>query len=312
MHSALLTSLATRIAGDPIAKIKKLIQELIERLLTEAANESTQKGWCDKAMADATQKRTYSADEVEDLNAKMAKLAALSARLNEELGDLSDDTTDLKAKVADAEKIRAAEKVENSNTVTEANAGLDAVKMAIDILDKFYKTSAKAKVDLSLAQKGPLDDAPDAGFDNGEAYTGAGAESGGIIGMMEVIQSDFVRTISETKEAEAQAEDEHLSFMTESGKSLAEKKMATSEKTKLRDETDDNFADAEDSMTAQSKILVTSIKELIELKATCIDTGMSYGDRVAMREQEIASLKKALCILGAYAEFGPDGLADAC
>jgi len=312
MHSALLTSLATRIAGDPFTKIKKLIQELIERLLTEAANESSQKGWCDKAMADATQKRTYSADEVEDLNAKMAKLAALSARLNEELGDLSDDTTDLKAKVADAEKIRAAEKVENSNTVTEANAGLDAVKMAIDILDKFYKTSAKAKVDLSLAQKGPLDDAPDAGFDNGEAYTGAGAESGGIIGMMEVIQSDFVRTISETKEAEAQAEDEHLSFMTESGKSLAEKKMATSEKTKLRDETDDNFADAEDSMTAQSKILVTSIKELIELKATCIDTGMSYGDRVAMREQEIASLKKALCILGAYAEFGPDGLADAC
>ena len=31
-----------------------------------------------------------------------------------------------------------------------------------------------------------MDDAPDAGFDNGEAYTGAGAESGGIIGMMEV------------------------------------------------------------------------------------------------------------------------------
>ena len=35
--------------------------------------------------------------------------------------------------------------------------------MAIDILDKFYKTSAKAKVDLSLEQ-GPMDDAPDAGF----------------------------------------------------------------------------------------------------------------------------------------------------
>ena len=44
--------------------------------------------------------------------------------------------------------------------------------MAIDILDKFYKTSAKAKVDLSLAQ-GPLDDAPDAGFDNGESDSSA-------------------------------------------------------------------------------------------------------------------------------------------
>merc|ERR1719387_1933315 len=167
---------------------------------------------------------------------------------------------------------RNADKAENANTVSEAQAGLKAVNQAIDILDKFYKTSAKAKVDLSLAQKGPLDDAPDAGFDNGEAYKGAGAESGGIVGMMEVIQSDFERTISETKKAEAAAEKEHLEFMTETGKSLAEKTMAEKEKTKLKDETDNNFNDAEDEMTAQTKILVTSIKELMELKPTCIDT----------------------------------------
>merc|ERR1719329_872937 len=311
LKSTLLTSLASSIAADPFAKIKKLIQELIERLLQEAANEANQKGWCDKATADATQKREYAADEIEGLNAKMAKLAALSDKLGEELKTLNEEIKELTDKRAEAEKERKEEKAENANTVSEAKAGLAAVKMAIDILDKFYKTSAKAKVDLSLAQ-GPLDDAPDAGFENGEAYKGAAAESGGIIGMMEVIQSDFERTISETKKAEAQAEKEHLEFMTETGKSLAEKNVAKKEKTRLKDETDNNFNDAEDEMTSQSKILVTSIKELIELKAACVDTGMSYADRVAMREQEIASLKKALCILGAYAQYGPDGLADAC
>jgi len=311
LKSTLLTSLASRIAADPFAKIKKLIQELIERLLQEAANEANQKGWCDKATADATQKRTYAADEIEGLNAKMAKLEALSAKLGEELKELEKEIKELTDAQAEAEKNRKEEKAENANTVSEAKAGLDAVKMAIDILDKFYKTSAKAKVDLSLAQ-GPLDDAPDAGFDNGEAYKGAGGEAGGIIGMMEVIQSDFERTISETKKAEAQAEKEHLEFMTETSKSLAEKNVAKKEKTRLKDETDNNFNDAEDEMTSQTKILVTSIKELMELKAACVDTGMSYADRVAMREQEIASLKKALCILGAYAEYGPDGLADAC
>jgi len=311
LKSTLLTSLATKIAADPFAKIKKLIQELIERLLTEAANEANQKGWCDKATADAEQKRSYAADKIEDLNAKMAKLAALSDKLEEEIKKLNEEVKELTDKRAEAETNRSEEKAENANTVTEAKAGLDAVKMAIDILDKFYKTSAKATVDLSLAQ-GPLDDAPDAGFDNGEAYKGAGAESGGIIGMMEVIQSDFERTISETKKAEAEAEKDHLEFMTETGKSLAEKNVALKEKKRLKDETDNNFNDAEDEMSSQTKILVTSIKELIELKAACVDTGMSYADRVAMREQEIASLKKALCILGAYAEYGPDGLADAC
>merc|ERR1719197_205794 len=127
----------------------------------------------------------------------------------------------------------------------------------------------QAEVDLSLAQ-GPLDDAPDAGFDNGEAYKGAGAESGGIIGMMEVIQSDFERTISETKKAEAQAQKEHLEFMTETGKSLAEKTVAKKEKTRLKDETDNNYNDASDEFAAQNKILITSIQELIELKAACV------------------------------------------
>jgi len=311
LKSTLLVSLAAQVAADPFVKIKKLIQELIERLLTEAANEANQKGWCDKAMADATQKRQYAADEVEELNAKMAKLESLSAKLGEELATLTTEIKDLTDAQAKADKERKAEKAENANTVSEAKAGLGAVNMAIDILDKFYKTSAKAKVDLSLEQ-GPMDDAPDAGFDNGEAYQGAGAESGGIIGMMEVIRSDFERTISETNKSEKDAQQDHLKFTTETQMSLAEKNMAKKENTRLKDETDENFNDASDSMDSQTKILVTAIKELMELKPTCIDTGMSYADRVAMREQEIASLKKALCILGAYAEFGPDGLADAC
>merc|ERR1719277_1445098 len=135
---------------------------------------------------------------------------------------LTAEIKELKDSQAEAEKNRKEEKAENANTVSEAKAGLAAVNMATDILDKFYKTSAKAKVDLSLAQ-GPLDDAPDAGFEIGEAYKGAQAESGGIVGMLEVIQSDFERTISETKKAEKIAAKEHLDFMTDTGKSLAEK-----------------------------------------------------------------------------------------
>jgi len=312
LKSTLLMSLATKLAADPLAKVKNLIQELIERLLTEAAEESNKKGYCVKATADAKQKRTNAADATENLNAKMAKLAALSDKLEEEIKHLKDEINKLNENVRTAEQERADEKKENANTVVEANAGREAVNMAIDILDKFYKTSAKAKVDLSLSQKGPLDDAPDAGFDNGEAYQGAGAESGGIIGMMEVIRSDFERTISETKAAEANAAADHHEFMTNAGISKAEDTMAAKQNQRLKDEADKSFNDAEDDLTFETKILVQSIHELVDLKAECIDTGMSYEDRVAMREQEIESLKKALCIFGAYAQYGPDGLADAC
>merc|ERR1740117_606584 len=311
LKSTLLMSLSTQIGADPFVKIKKLIQELVERLLTEAANESNQKGWCDKALADAKQKRDISSDKAAELNAQMAKLEATRDKLTEELGVLATEIKELTGAQAKAAKMRTEEKAENKETVYEATAGLEATAKAIQILSRFYGTAAKAKVDLSLTQ-GPFDDAPDAGFKNGEAYTAAGSDSGGIVGMLEVISSDFTRTITETQKAEASAAKDHREFTTESSKSLAEKNMATDQKTKYKDETQDNLASADTNLATQTDVLNGAIKELLELQPACIDTGMSYADRVAMREQEIESLKKALCILGAYAKFGPDGLSDAC
>merc|ERR1719252_549120 len=100
--------------------------------------------------------------------------------------------------------------------------------------------------------------------------------------------------------------------MTESSMSLEEKKMAQEQKLKYKNEAVDRLDTTDNNFQTQNSILVTSIQELMKLQPACIDTGMSYADRVAMREQEIESLKKALCILGAYAEYGPDGLADRC
>merc|ERR1719174_151434 len=190
LHSTLLTSLANRLKADPFAKIKKLIQEMIEKLLQEAADEANQKGWCDKAQADAKQKRDYSSESIAELNAQMAELEALRNKLTEEIEVLQKEIAELEEAQEKATKLRKQEHAENEATVMEAEAGLEAVNEAIDILDKFYKTAAKEKVDLGLIQKGPLDDAPDTGFDNGEAYQGAGGESGGILGMLDVIKSD--------------------------------------------------------------------------------------------------------------------------
>merc|ERR1719261_1958234 len=88
LRSTLLTSLASKIAEDPFAKVKVLIQELIERLLKEAANEANQKGWCDKATKDPNQKRDYAAVQVSELNGEMATLEALRDKLTEELSVL--------------------------------------------------------------------------------------------------------------------------------------------------------------------------------------------------------------------------------
>jgi hypothetical protein len=307
LKSTLLMSLASQIQADPFAKVKKLIQDLIERMLAEAADEANQKGWCDKAMADAEQKRDYAVNEVAELNGQMAELEGVIGKLTEELEVLVVEIADLEEQQETSTKLRKQEHAENEATVMEAEAGHEAVSEAIDILDKFYKTAAKEEVDLGLIQKGPLDDMPDAGFDSGEAYTGAGGESGGILGMLDVIKSDFERTIKETNKAEKTNEKEYQNFMTESGKSLAEKNMAHEQKTKQKDNAIEEYESAEQDIESQTDILRIAIRELLELKPTCIDTGMSYEERVARREDEIESLKKALCTLNASEDFGPEG-----
>jgi len=312
LKSTLLASLAGRIASDPFAKVKQLIQELVERLLQEAANESNQKGWCDKATKEAEQKRDYAAEEIRGLNGAMAKLEAERDQLSEELDGLSAAIQELVDARKTAEEERKAEKAQNMETIKEAEQGLSALNMCIDLLDKFYKTMSKNTVDLSLAQAKPSDDAPDAGFENGQAYQGAQAESGGILGMLDVMKSDFVRTMQETQQAEMQAEQDHLEFMTQSGKSKKEKEEAHAQKDSQKTDRETKLGEASDNLDAQTNAVKNAIKELRELKPACVDTGMTYEERVANREDEISALKKSLCILGRYAEYGPDGAADGC
>ena len=48
-----------------------------------------------------------------------------------------------------------------------------------------------------------------------------------------------------------------------------------------------------DLLGTRQKMLDDTLKELEDLKPTCVDTGMSYEERVQKREEEIDALKKA-------------------
>merc|ERR1712024_67700 len=132
------------------------------------------------------------------------------------------------------------------------------------------------------------------GFANGEAYTGSQSDAGGILGMLDVMKSDFIRTVAGTEKAEAQAEQDHLEFMTETGKTLAEKEEAESQKTDQRNDVVTRYQDTDQVFLSESDKLHGALHELQDLKPTCIDTGMSYADRVSHRQEEIDSLNKAL------------------
>jgi len=293
LHSTVLTALANKMSKDVFAKIKKLIQELIERLLQEAANEASHKGWCDEAMGKAEQQRGLKAEKIKKLNTEMESQEAKRDKLAEEIKVLTAEIAELEDALAKATAQREEEKAENAATISEAQEGKDAVEMALDILKKFYAKAKHGKVEEF--RQVPEGEMPDAGFEG--AYKGSQAESGGIIGMLEVIQSDFDRTIKETTAAEKKAQQEFVEFERTTKVSLAQK--TTAKETKETELSNVKAAHNEnmDDLIATQDLFDKALQELEELKPACVDTGMSYEERVARREQEIESLKEALCIL---------------
>jgi len=297
LKSKTLEMLASKAAADPFVKIKKLIQELIERLLQEAADEANHKGWCDKEFGKAKQKRDTKAEAIKDLNTAMAENEAKRDKLKEEIEILTIELGELNGSLSKITKERSDESAENEATVSEAEEGKEAVEQAIDVLSKFYKTAAKASlVQEGTYESGVDDDMPDTGFSG--ANKGSQGAAAGILGMLDVILSDFERTISETEKAEKAAEKEFLEFETTTKVSIGTKTVAKENNNSELAETETLLNDDKESMTEEQDLLDSALKELIELQPACVETAMSYAERVAKREQEIEALKNALCVLG--------------
>jgi len=302
LGSAVLASLAMRVAADPFIKVKKLIQDLIERLVTEAAEEATKKGWCDTELGKATHTRDSNMDTIMTLNAELEGLEATKAKLEEEIATLTTEIADLNDSLTKETKMRADEKAENMDTLDKAKAGLAATKDAYDVLSAFYKKAAKGKV--SLLQASPVD--ADAPASHSGAYKGGQQKAGGILAMLDVIISDFERTIKVTTKAEKASHREFVEFERTSKTSIASKETGKSQAESDLKSTDSKIAEGMDDLDKHQKMLDDVLKELEDLKPACVDTGMSYADRVQKRKDEIDALKKALC------ELDPEKVEDEC
>merc|ERR1712048_978760 len=126
---------------------------------------------------------------VEMLHAEIDQLEASIAKLTEDITDLTNAVAELDAAVAKATKLRQEEKAKNTETIADAQEAQTAVAQALTVLKEFY---AKAGEATAFLQQQP--EAPEI-FD--KPYQGMQSENGGVVGMLEVIESDFaaMRTV---------------------------------------------------------------------------------------------------------------------
>merc|ERR1719428_2601795 len=230
LGSRYLALAAARMTADPFKKVKKMIKDLIVKLMEEANAEAEHKGFCDTELATNKQTRDNLSAEVDELTANIEEKTALISQLTTSIKELSDAIAELKKLQAEATALRQEEKEKNMATIADAQEGTTAVEQALKVLKDFYEGAAASLLQGGNGIQGEMA-AMRAAQANGAPYKGMQSESTGVIGMLEVILSDFARLESETSSAEDAAQTEYDRFMAEANQDAEVKQAEVDHKT---------------------------------------------------------------------------------
>lgn len=293
-NSQVLSMLAIHATADPFKKVKKMIREMISKLMQEATAEQEHHGWCQAELGANKITREDKTATAEELTATKEGLEADIATLTEEIATLSAEVTELSKDRAEATKVRNESNAQNTQVIKEAKEAQVAVTEALTVLKEFY---AKAGEATALVQQ-PVSESINAAPETFEKpYKGMGGENGGVVGMLEVIQSDFARLESETISDEELESENYTKFMNDSEVDKAVKETDIQHKQGMITKKNQSLSETKTELATTNEELAAANEYYEKLRPQCVDTGMTYEERVQKREEEIQSLKEAMEML---------------
>jgi len=277
-NSRVLAQLASRMAsamrsevGDPFAKVKGLITDMIAKLEEQAGADASKKAYCDKEMKETNEKKADKTAEIEKLTTRIDQASAKSARLKEEIASLQGQLAKLAASQAKMDSLRREEHESYTAAKSEQDKGLEGVKLALKLLKEYYASDA--------------------------AHEAAIGAAGGIISLLETVESDMTKMLAAlmTEEENAAAEYDSMSKKNEVQKAAMTQdvKYKVRESKQLDKTTSENTADR----SAVQAELDAILEYLAKIEEQCIEKAETYSERKGRREAEIAGLKQALDIL---------------
>merc|ERR1719335_1900554 len=112
---------------DPFGKVKGLIQDMIEKLVADAAKEAAHKAFCDKEMSETKEKKEDKETELDDLTTKIDKATAKIAKLKEEVATLEKELGEIAAAQKKATELRMEQKEAWAAAKADYEQGLEGV-----------------------------------------------------------------------------------------------------------------------------------------------------------------------------------------
>merc|ERR1719230_238096 len=168
--------------------------------------------------------------------------------------------------------------------------GIEGLTMALQILREYYASSGES-TDEALVQQ------PTTSVHS--ASTGAAT---GIIGLLEVAQSDFTKLLADAEAEENAAQMEYDKVSHENAVSKATKEADAKYNAKEKASLQKSVSESKEDREGEQAELDAVTEYYARVKPGCTTKPMTYEERKQRRESEIAGLKEALQILEADSE----------
>eukprot|EP00928_Gymnodinium_smaydae_P000722 TRINITY_DN10280_c0_g1_i2.p1 TRINITY_DN10280_c0_g1~~TRINITY_DN10280_c0_g1_i2.p1 ORF type:complete len:1572 (+),score=490.45 TRINITY_DN10280_c0_g1_i2:138-4853(+) len=287
--------------ADPLAKVKTMIHELVVQLQQTAAQEATQKAWCDTELQRNEATRKGAEADIDKHGAAIKQYEGDANELELQVGDLN---ATLSSSVAMREELvnnRSAESAGHQTTITECDESAQAVGAAILVLEDFFKNAtatAKKAAEAAAAAKKNSTGLPGAVAQSPSTSVAAPltAEGGNVVAMLEVVRSDFDRLARETREREAEAERTHQQVLTDHDVMVARAETDRNNKMQELYRLRESLATSQADLTDASAALADASTAYENLKPPCLNAE-TYEERQQKRDAEIAALRDAVSML---------------
>jgi len=300
------------------SKVLKMIDDMVELLAKEQADDDHKKEYCSTQLDLMEDKAKELGHSIGDIETEIADYKETLKTVEEDLATLKSGIEALDKSVMEATTQRKKENAEYTELMASDTAAKELLEFAKNRLNKFYnpklykpppkrELSEEEKIyanmggevpaflqvtDSKLVKKDDPGPAPETA-----TYEKKSESSTGVIAMIDMLGRDLDKEMTEAEVTEKDSQKDYEQMMDDAAKKRAEDSKAITEKEGVKADTETAIATLEESLKTQNEELA-SVKEVEHnLHGECDWLLQNFEVRKEARAKEVDALKNAKAIL---------------
>lgn len=264
--------------ADPFAKVKGMLSVMLNSLQRQMETEANHKVYCDKEMSDTSKSKHSKESVVDKLQTRIDGQNSDALNIKEQVSRLQKELLAIMKTQREMDHMRKQEHALYASTKPELESGQEGIKKALQVLRQYY--SQDEEKDAALLQDGKRE--------------GAGGQ---IIGILEVVESDFAKAIANLEEQEETSKAQYIKQTDQNKLDKAVKQEDVGAKTKavkvLGKVTSETSTDLDGVQTE-----LDAVNEYFaKIQQECVAKADPYEERRKRHEMTLQGLQNAMQIL---------------